>query len=381
MKKLLLAFLLCFAALSAHAQTAVGLMPIPHPQFFGQNGQPLAGCKIYTYITGTSTPLGTFNDANGTIPNPNPVTCDAGGFVSIWLIVGDTYRISVFDQFGVQQYIIDGIVGIGGGSLNLFSTPNTWTALQTFTAGISISGASTFSGTIAGSPSFLGTPGFVTFSVSNSTVIANLNAQLWNGTSVTPAGGALTTGFVPIISGGAAATWGNLPSIAGVATLSQLPNAGVSTIGSSSCTLGSTCTLFNPTVVYNTASASTNANIGATTMITAPSNGTYMMTFYFQISAVGTSCSGVSGTTVQPNTIFQDPAAAAPFTMTQVTQTLAQANGVVGQAESTGVNMAQTFRAKSGTVIQYSVNFVVGSACAPAPKYVVTPYLIQLANS
>src|ERR1700688_1846740 len=161
MKKLLL-LLLFFAATAAHAQTTVALMPVPKPSFYGQNGQPLAGCKIYTYITGTSTPLGTFTDATGTVPNPNPVTCDAGGFVNpgIWLIVGNTYRILVQDANGVQQYLVDGVVRIGGGTLSLFSTPNTWTALQTFTNGVTISGASSLTGTIAGSPAFSGTPGF-----------------------------------------------------------------------------------------------------------------------------------------------------------------------------------------------------------------------------
>lgn len=214
------------------AQTPVALLPIPHPQFFGQNGQPLAGCKIFTFITGTSTPLGTFFDSAGTIPNQNPVTCDAGGFVSIWLIIGDTYRIVVQDQFGTQQYIVDGVVGIGGGSLSLFSTPNTWTALQTFSGGASINGG-TLNGTFSGSPSFSGTLQLTTFTISNSTVIANLNSQLWNGTSAS-AGGALTNGWVPVVSGASASTWGPI-------TNSILPGSGITTVNGTPCTLGGSC--------------------------------------------------------------------------------------------------------------------------------------------
>lgn len=42
-------------------------------------GIPNVGGKVYTYIAGTSTPLATYSDAAGTIPNTNPVVLDARG--------------------------------------------------------------------------------------------------------------------------------------------------------------------------------------------------------------------------------------------------------------------------------------------------------------
>jgi hypothetical protein len=363
------------------AQTVVALMPIPKPQFFYPNGAPLAGGKLYFYETGTSIPLGTFTDYTGTIANPNPVTLDAGGFVNpgVWLIVGDTYRISVFDMNGVQQYIIDGIVGVGGGSLSIFSTPNTFTATQTFTNGIILSGASNFSGTIAGSPSFLGTPGFVTFSVSNPALINNLNAQYWNGTSVTPAGGSLTTGFVPVISGGAAATWSGLPAIAGVATLSQLPGAGVTSLGSTSCTIGAACGSFVPSIVYHTASASTNANIAATTMTTVGANpSTYIFSYYANNSVVGAGCSGP--TTIVMNLSWNDPVSGGAESLSYSAATIASTNGTLNAAGPwDGTWNAQQspvqIRAAAGTAITYTVTYSIGSTCSPGPQYQVFPIL------
>lgn len=378
MKKLL--FFLCLIlglGQSAHGQTAVALMPIPKPSFYAQNGLPLSGCKIFTYATGTSTPLGTFTDSTGTIPNPNPVTCDAGGFVNpgIWLIVGDTYRILVQDQFGVQQYLVDGVVGVGGGSLNLFSTPNTWTALQTFSAGASINGG-ILTGTFTGSPAFSGTPQFATFTISNPTVIANLNASLWNGTSVN-AGGALTTGFVPIVSGASAATWGNLPSIAGVASLAQLPGAGVTTGIGGTCTIGSSCNV--PFIVFNTPSASTNANIGATTIFTAGgSDVTIQISEYIQQTVAGSGCTGA--TTVNTQITWQDPLAAAPATLS-LNNTLpitGNNNGAPGNTANWGNTPPTDYRIKAGTVVQYSTIYTIGTGCGTGPSYKIWPYVMQI---
>ncbi len=379
-----LVLVLCAASARGQA-TTVALMPIPKPSFYAQNGLPLSGGFVYTYITGTSTPLGTFTDSTGTIPNPNPVPLDAGGFVNpgIWLIVGDTYRIVVQDQNHVQQYLVDGVVGVGGGTLSLFSTPNTWTALQTFSGGASINGG-TLNGTFSGNPAFSGTPQFSTFTISNATVIANLNASLWNGTSAS-AGGSLTNGWVPVVTGPAASTWG--PITAGI-----LPGAGITTINGTPCTIGSSCSTLS---LYSTPSASTAASIaltgcpGATCMATVgASNATYRFNFYAQESVLGASCTG--NTTLQVLLTFQDPLAAAPTTTTAVTFLIANnSNGVLGPAQgflnfpliSVGgsvIGDVGIIRAKTGTAIQYSTTYTAGTGCAPGPQYVLFPILEQL---
>ena len=48
-------------------------------QFFDNNGVPLSGGLIYTYLAGTSTPQATYTSASGTIQNSNPIVLDSAG--------------------------------------------------------------------------------------------------------------------------------------------------------------------------------------------------------------------------------------------------------------------------------------------------------------
>ena len=61
------------------------LAPIPRFQFFDDEGQPLAGGLLYTYIAGTTTPEAVYTDANLTTPHSNPIVLDGAGRVTIYL--------------------------------------------------------------------------------------------------------------------------------------------------------------------------------------------------------------------------------------------------------------------------------------------------------
>ena len=58
---------------------AVNLSPIGGAgwQFFNNNGVPLSGGLIYTYVAGTSTPLVTYTSVSGLIANSNPIVLDS----------------------------------------------------------------------------------------------------------------------------------------------------------------------------------------------------------------------------------------------------------------------------------------------------------------
>jgi hypothetical protein len=49
------------------------------------NGNPLSGGRLYTYVAGSSTPTPTFTDAGGNVENSNPVVLDARGEAPVWL--------------------------------------------------------------------------------------------------------------------------------------------------------------------------------------------------------------------------------------------------------------------------------------------------------
>lgn len=60
------------------------VIPTLPNQFFDNNGDPLAGGKVYTYEAGTTTPKTTWSDAAETTPNANPIILDSGGRATIY---------------------------------------------------------------------------------------------------------------------------------------------------------------------------------------------------------------------------------------------------------------------------------------------------------
>lgn len=107
-------FLSCFV----HAQTPL-LMPIPQQQFLTPFGTVCSGCFVYTYSSGTTTPLATYTDATGLTPNTNPIVLNAAGYpqtsigaqVSIWLSPTAVYRIVLQNAAHVPIWQVDGITG------------------------------------------------------------------------------------------------------------------------------------------------------------------------------------------------------------------------------------------------------------------------------
>jgi hypothetical protein len=96
---------------------SVNLSPIGNgQQFFDNNGVPLNGGLLYVYQAGSSTPLTTYTDINGTIANSNPIVLDASGrsATEIWLTYGYFYKFVLKDSAGVTLGTYDNIYGIVG---------------------------------------------------------------------------------------------------------------------------------------------------------------------------------------------------------------------------------------------------------------------------
>lgn len=89
---------------------------------------PLVAGKVYTYITGTNTPLATYSDAAGNTLNTNPIILDASGEADINLITGRGYRISVYSADDVLQEVTDGVYGASP------VASDSWLNLQSFGA-------------------------------------------------------------------------------------------------------------------------------------------------------------------------------------------------------------------------------------------------------
>ena len=169
-------------ALPLFAQVQLGV-PLVKSRYFDNNGHVLSNGCIFTYISGTSTPLATYTDFGGLTANPNPVVLDASGVPpnDIWLTGGSAYRITLVTQGGVKcatGFQIWSEDGITVGFASLLNSNNTWTGTNTFNGSTIFNGAVTFNvgftsngpsnltaggslaGTFTGNPTFSGTPNF-----------------------------------------------------------------------------------------------------------------------------------------------------------------------------------------------------------------------------
>ena len=101
---------------------AVNLSPVGNAQqFFDNTGLPLNGGLIYTYQAGSTTPLATYTDVNGTTANANPIVLDSSGRLpnEVWLTYGYNYKFVVKTSAGTTIGTYDnlyGIIGVAGTS-------------------------------------------------------------------------------------------------------------------------------------------------------------------------------------------------------------------------------------------------------------------------
>lgn len=93
------------------------LTPAPVSQFFDANGNPLAGGKLYTYVTGTTTPLATYTARAGAA-NTNPVILNYRGEANVWL--GNAlYTFTLKNAFDETIWTVDGIGNVTTGFFNV----------------------------------------------------------------------------------------------------------------------------------------------------------------------------------------------------------------------------------------------------------------------
>lgn len=89
------------------------------------NGDPLAGGKLYTYASDTTTPKLTYQDGNGYTAHANPIILDSRGTSQypIWLLDGasDVYGFAIKTADDVPVGIqIDNIRGVSPGTIQQF---------------------------------------------------------------------------------------------------------------------------------------------------------------------------------------------------------------------------------------------------------------------
>lgn len=134
--------LVSILAVTCFAQSYVPMLD-PKFQPLDNNGAPIPGGKVCTYAAGTTTPQATYADALGT-PNTNPVTLDAAGRATIFLL-NVSYKITLQDASGtpgvcdgVTIWTVDNVSSLAqlpaGGTVTSADIPVAFNATPTFTA-------------------------------------------------------------------------------------------------------------------------------------------------------------------------------------------------------------------------------------------------------
>jgi hypothetical protein len=79
--------------------TIATVMPIWLPQFLDDNGDPVAGGKLYSWEAGTSTPLALYTDPALTVAYSNPLILDSAGRPAgpIYLLTTPAYKFRLDD--------------------------------------------------------------------------------------------------------------------------------------------------------------------------------------------------------------------------------------------------------------------------------------------
>lgn len=72
------------------------ISPTPKQQFFN-GAETLSGGKLYTYLSGTTTPYPTYTTAAGDVEHTNPIILDSRGEASIYLDQAVQYRYDLYD--------------------------------------------------------------------------------------------------------------------------------------------------------------------------------------------------------------------------------------------------------------------------------------------
>ncbi|MES2137002.1 MAG: hypothetical protein V4502_08090 [Pseudomonadota bacterium] len=115
MKRALL--ILAFVAIALGQKSAT---PTASAQYFDNAGEPCSGCKLYTYIAGSTTFQSTFTTATGGAGNTNPVVLDTAGRASVWTTPGQSYHfvfctaaggVSTCTPNGVALWDVDNVPG------------------------------------------------------------------------------------------------------------------------------------------------------------------------------------------------------------------------------------------------------------------------------
>lgn len=90
---------------------AVASYILPRFQAFDDYGRPMVGAKLYTYQNKTTTPAPTYQDAQQSAANTNPIVLDASGEAIVYVLKDQVYTFVLKDRNEVAVWSQDDVTG------------------------------------------------------------------------------------------------------------------------------------------------------------------------------------------------------------------------------------------------------------------------------
>jgi hypothetical protein len=200
------------------------ILPLPRAVAISSSGVPYPGAKLYTYTTGTTTPLAVYSDYALTTPLSNPVIADSAGmFAALFASESVRYRFVLKTSADVTIYTQDDVQVGTNTATSASSVP--WsgiTSKPTTLSGYGISDAITGAAVAStyaplASPTFTGVPAVPTASTGTNTTqvastafvkaVVNSTSSLGvSGYSSLPSGLVIQWGFISTTGSATAVT-------------------------------------------------------------------------------------------------------------------------------------------------------------------------------
>jgi hypothetical protein len=113
--------------------TITALVPTARQRVFTSVGATSPGAKLYTFFSGTTTPLATYNDAALTVANSNPVIADSTGTFPAIFLQPAVYTLTLTDSSDLLQWSQDDVSDPGALVAGLTQTKQCTTQLDATT--------------------------------------------------------------------------------------------------------------------------------------------------------------------------------------------------------------------------------------------------------
>lgn len=327
------------------------LLPWPKSQFFDDNGNPLAGGKLYSYKAGSSIPLATYADKAAAVPNANPVILNSRGEALIFLSA-QAYKLILKDANDVTIWTLDNFVVTQTDTDTLADAIADAQAAQTAAEAAQAAAATSETNASSSATAAASSASSASTSASNAAT-SESNAASSASSASTSASSASTSASNAASSASAASTSATNAASSATAAATSASNAASSATAAAASASAATTHIANPTGAH-------------------------------AATAISSSTTGVSGTNVQANLTdlkTQIDTKAASSTVTTHTSASSGVHGVTGSVVGTSDSQTLSNKKFSDAITMTQISTPSNPSSGDMKAYAKSDGRLVLLNS